>query len=140
YALLIGVDEYEDRLAIPALRYCGRDCEALRRALIQSGGFLPANVLLLTGAADRPENLPRRNNVIGHLRRWAQRPGKDDLFLVAFCGHGLEIDGSVYLMPSDAQASEPAMTALPVKFLREALEACPAASKLLLLDACHSGR
>jgi hypothetical protein len=32
------------------------------------------------------------------------------------------------------------MTALPVKFIRETLEACPAASKILLLDACHSGK
>jgi hypothetical protein len=140
YALLIGVDEYEDRYAIQPLRYCGKDCEILRRALIHSAGFPPDNVLLLSGTADRPENLPRRNNIIGHLRRWSERPRNDDLFVLAFCGHGLEVDGSVFLMPSDARATDLSMTALPVKFLREALEACPAASKLLLLDACHSGR
>jgi hypothetical protein len=111
----------------------------LQQALIHAAGFQPEDVLLVTDQGDTAEHLPRRNNIIGHLRAWSLRPGEDDLFLVAFCGHARELDGSVFLLPSDARASDLELTALSVSFLRSILEKCRARNKILLLDACHSG-
>jgi hypothetical protein len=139
YALLIGVDSYDDKHGIPSLRYCGLDCHLLQRALTRAGGFSPDNVLLMTDDAQRAECLPRRNSMIAQLRSLVQRAGEDDLVLIAFCGHARDVEGAVYLLPSDARASDLALTALPVEFLRTTLQACPARSKLVLLDACHSG-
>jgi hypothetical protein len=139
YAVLIGVDTYEDRHAFPALKYCTADCKLLQQALVRAGGFSPENMVLLVDDSSRGEHLPRRNNLIAQVRGWAQRPGPDDLLLLAFCGHAREIDGSVYLLPSDARAADLPMTALPVAFLKSALQASPARSKVLFLDACHSG-
>jgi uncharacterized caspase-like protein len=139
FAVLIGVDAYEDQHAIPCLKYCAADCRLLQRALLRAGGFHPENILLLTDESTRSDHLPRRNNLIAQLRAWTQRPGAEDLFLVVFCGHAREIAGSVYLLPSDARAADLSLTALSVDFVRTALQECPAQSKLLILDACHSG-
>jgi hypothetical protein len=107
--------------------------------LSRAHGFQPENVLLMTDADPRDERRPRRNNIIGQLRGWSQRAAPADVFVVAFCGHAREIDGSVYLLPSDARAADLKMTGLSVEFVRSTLDACPARNKLLLLDACHSG-
>jgi hypothetical protein len=139
YAVLIGVDAYEDRYAIPALKYCVADCKLLQRALSRPGGFHTDHIVLMTDDSSRSELLPRRNNIIVQLRSWAQRASEEDLFLVVFCGHGREIDGSVFLLPADARAADLSLTALSVEFVRSTLQACPARSKLLFLDACHSG-
>src|SRR5439155_778270 len=100
--------------------------------------FQPENVLLLTqdGGADRA---PRRNALIAQLRSWCQRPAADDLMLVAFCGHGREVDGAAYLLPADAQPADLPMTSLSLDFVKTTLQSCPARTRLLLLDACHSG-
>src|SRR5260370_22789160 len=92
YAVLIGVDAYEDKYAIPPLKYCAADCKLLQRVLTRAAGFPPDNVLLLADGGARSDDLPRRNNIISHLRAWSQLPGEDDLFLVVFCGHAREID------------------------------------------------
>src|SRR5262249_25397617 len=139
YAILIGVDGYEDRQAIPALKYCTADCKLLQRALLRAGGFEPDNVLLMVDDASSSEYLPRRNNIIGQLLSWAQRPAKGDLFLVVFCGHAREIDGKVYLLPADARATNLPLTGLPVEVILSALQESLAQSKLLFLGACHSG-
>jgi hypothetical protein len=139
YAVLIGVDGYEDKHAVPALKYCSSDCKLVQRALLRADGFQSGHVLVLADHASRPEDLPRRNNIIAQLRTWSQRAGEDDLFLIAFCGHAREIDGSVYLLPSDARAADLELTALSVTLVKSILQSCRARSKLLFLDACHSG-
>src|SRR5262249_11443214 len=122
----------------PALRYCAADCQLLQRVLTRAGGFLPENVLVLAEGAP-PERLPRRNSLIGQLRIWSQRPGADDLFLVVFCGHAREVTGAVYLLPADARAADLPLTGLALEFVKAVLRECPARSKVVLLDACHSG-
>jgi hypothetical protein len=139
YAVLIGVDTYEDKLAIPTLRYCAADCQLLQRALLRAGGFLPDQVLLMTQDSPHTELHPRRNNLIGQLKVWSQRPSEDSLFLVAFCGHAWELQGSVYLLPSDARAADLELTGLPFDVVKSILRTCPARNKVVFLDACHSG-
>lgn len=139
YAVLIGVDVYEDTHALPTLKYCAADCKLLQQALGRAGGFPAEHVLPITGESGRSDHLPRRSNIIAQLRAWAQRPEEDDLFLVVFCGHAREVDGSVYLLPGDARVAELELTGLPVSFIMATLKGCPARSKLLFLDACHSG-
>jgi uncharacterized caspase-like protein len=138
YSVLVGVDAYEDKHAIPTLRYAAADCRLLQRALTRAAGFPAEHILLLADGA-RPEDSPRRNNVIAGLRSWSQRPAEDDLFLVAFCGHAREVDGAVYLLPADARAADLELTAISVTFVKSVLQSCKARSKILLLDACHSG-
>ncbi len=54
YALLIGVDGYEDRYAIPPLRFCGADCRLLQQVLVRSGAFLPDDILVLAESGPHP--------------------------------------------------------------------------------------
>jgi len=74
------------------------------------------------------------------LPRLLKRIGPQDLLLVYFSGHGFrDTDSKMYLAPLDVDPDQPAATGVPVEWFREQIAACPAAFKLLVIDACHAG-
>lgn len=139
WAVLIGVNAYEDTAAIPPLKWCVQDVKRLRNVLVTHGGFKPSSVLTLTDDASDPKRRPTRNNIIAQLSSWMALPKKDDLALVYFGGHGMLHRGKTYLVPADGRGANLALTAVPYGFVKEQLEACKAKQKLVILDACHSG-
>src|SRR5262245_45416507 len=55
--------------------------------------------------AFRPIQPPSRKNILKRLQMLKGRVPRDGLLLVAFSGHGVEVDGKVYLLPSDAETN-----------------------------------
>jgi WD40 repeat protein len=139
YALLIGVNRYEDRLR--PLKYAERDVEALRDVLV-AHGYERDNVWLMTYHAAEMERwlYPERKNILDALRRLLRGRSPRDSVLVAFAGHGVQFkddDPECYLCPVDADLGD-RDSLVSVTEIYDLLEHCKAGVKLVVVDACRN--
>ena len=128
WAMLAGVERYEDSLAFPRCRGAARDAANLARWMIDVAGWTPDHVLLLSDrdldalgfaeGAGRPEHrLATRANLDWGVRTWLPskaRPG--DTLVLFFAGQavGLPADQDQrpgtpnrdYLIPMDARGAD----------------------------------
>jgi hypothetical protein len=135
WAVLIGVNEYEDKANYGQLHVCVKDVEAIREQLIV-GGFAPDRVRLLT---DQTAEIPTRANILTALIAVADATERDDLLLIYYSGHGDFARGESYLIARDGRRLVLGDTAVPVSRIKEIVEEAPARAKVIILDACHSG-
>ncbi len=137
WALLIGVEKYHR--ASP-LRYTVNDVRQLAETLRSRGGVAKEQILEFTDNATNPRYQPLRASLQAELPVWLKQIGANDQILVYFSGHGCrDKDGKLYLAPIDCDPENPTATGIPVEWFREQIAACPAAFKLLIIDACHAG-
>ena len=140
WAVLIGVNKYEDEQGIGSLKHCEADMKLLYEVLTgPNGGFQRKNVLLMTADAENVLHRPTFSNMVTMIPRWLADVKPDDDVLVAFAGHGIVEDGQCYLLPSTAKRGALRLTSVSVPQVREWVEGCRAKRKVLILDACHSG-
>ena len=140
WAVLIGVNNYEDEQGIGSLKYCVADMKLLYEVLTgPRGGFQRENVLLMTDDAAERMHRPTYSNMVTMIPRWLEDVGPEDDVLIAFSGHGMAEDDRCYLLPGDAKRGALRLTSVSVPQVREWLEGCRAQRKVLILDACHSG-
>ena len=133
YALLIGVNDYQQ---LDSLQFCRQDMVDLARRLVLAG-FPEDHIYLLQDKADENRNRPFRSNIEEQLKLVSGlADSRDDVVVVAFSGHGSHIEGKSYLCPTDARDGEPD-TQISLDAVYERLEQCPAAFKLVLVDACR---
>ena len=128
HALVVGIDAYQN---VPSLEKAVNDARAVKTALTTAG----FEVQLVEGA-----------DQIGFLEAIASFSasiGPGDEAVVYYAGHGVEIDGRNYLLPSDVPAAgagqEIVLTnrSISVQDLVDALQARGARISLLILDACR---
>jgi hypothetical protein len=137
WAVIIGINDYD---TASDLQYCVADARGLHDVLTgPSCGFPKRNVRLLVDDAPDRADRPNQGNVIGALSKWLTLPKQNDLVLVYFSGHGQDEGDESYLLPSSAQESAPALTGIPLKYVRDQLRLCRAQRKLLMVDMCHGG-
>ena len=138
YALVVGVGEYRNLDESRQLLYSESDAEAMYRVLIspEGGQFPPENVRLLTGARATLANIRQA------LEEWLPSVAAPaDRVVVYFAGHGLVEGGRGYLAPWDFEPGRVAETSYPMARLGAVMsERIAARWKVLLTDACHSGR
>ena len=77
--------------------------------------------------------------MVGHLRRLAQFATEEDRIIFYYSGHGVKIDDQLYLVPTDAYASDEPDALLSIERVKEILEKSEARQKLIVLDCCYSG-
>ncbi len=140
FALVIGVDEYEDS-QINKLEGASNDAKAIVEALVQYAGFPRDQVRLLT--ADQPtERRPTRNKILRQLSNLRGAVPKDGLLLIAFAGHGIERGDQAYLLPSDAELSNDVslleQSSINVDDVRKRIAETGVGQVLLILDACRN--
>lgn len=135
WAVLVGVNRYDDTFNYGELQVCGKDVAAIRDQLI-AGGFDSARIRLLT---DQTEEQPTRNKIIAALQSVANNTDPDDLLLFYYSGHGDEAEGESYLVARDGERVALRDTAVSLLRIKEIVEAAPARAKVIVLDACHSG-
>ncbi|MFN0087260.1 MAG: caspase family protein [Blastocatellia bacterium] len=134
WAVLIGVDQYEDR-NLGSLKHAVSDVTAIRDRLIQCG-YDKKKVQLLT---DRTKTKPKRNQILTALQAAANATEEDDLLLFYYAGHGMAKAGESYLAGRDSQESSLADTAVRLSRVEEIMREARARAKVIILDACHSG-
>lgn len=137
YAVLIGINEYHESLG--KLKYSVNDCQRLSDVLTTgTDAFSKDNVLVLSDN-ESPDHKPTYANIHSWLSSWLAQPKEEDTVLVFFAGHGREMNGKCYLVPTDATLQTLHVTGIPVPYIQELLNRCKARQKVLILDACHSG-
>jgi serine/threonine protein kinase/Cdc6-like AAA superfamily ATPase len=135
WAVLVGVNTYEDETHYGRLEVCVKDAKAISEQLATSG-FNPDQVRLLT---DEAQKLPDKENILETLKATAESTKPDDLLLFYYSGHGDEVDGKSYLVARNGRRTILSDSAVPVSRIKEMMEAAPARAKIIILDACHSG-
>ena len=138
YALVVGIGTYQQLRPSENLQFGESDAEAVYRVLIsQEGGAFPAeNVHLLLGSNATLEKLSYE------LEEWLPSVAQEqDRVVVYFTGHGLVRRGRGYLAPWDINPADPENTAYAMEQLGQVLsEKVKARWKVLMADACHSGK
>lgn len=135
WAVLVGVNAYEDTHYFGALQVCIKDVEATREQLI-AGGFDPARIRLIT---DNTHEKPTRANILAALQSVADATERDDLLLFYYSGHGDTAGGESHLVAREGRHLVLGDTAVSVTRVKQIIDAAPARAKVILLDACHSG-
>jgi tetratricopeptide (TPR) repeat protein len=139
YAVIIGVSNYKNLTAQQNLAYPEKDAENLYSTLIskEGGNFEFENIKKLVGKQATIENI--RNALEVWLPSHAQ---EGDRAVVFFVGHGVtDKNGKGYIAPWDLDPQQLEKTAYPMERLGEVIsKQVKAKWKVLLMDACHSGK
>jgi len=124
-ALVIGVSNYQQ---VPRLANPARDADALT-ALFKKAGFDVVESKRDLGVADL-----RRA-----IREFSETSRDADISVVYYAGHGIEVDGSNYLVPADAKLVSDFDIEDETISLDRVLKALDPAKrlKLVILDACR---
>ncbi|MCD6405502.1 MAG: caspase family protein, partial [Planctomycetes bacterium] len=131
-ALVIGIDGYE---TLGSLDTCRNDAREFAGVLIDHGGYAPSRVILLTDDAAEGQNRPTLATMRRRILQVARLARRGESLLVYFSGHGITKNGKGFLVPSDGDADN----AVSLDWMKTTLQASKASSKILILDACHSG-
>jgi uncharacterized caspase-like protein len=137
WALLIGVNQYDDARISP-LRTAAADARLIQKTLIEGLKVPEDRIELLTSDSARK---PTRSNIAVALQRLAQNVKPGDFVFVLFSGHGVELQGKPYLIPSDAGALNGlpvADTLLPTAQFEELLGQIRARSVVIAWDMCRN--
>jgi tetratricopeptide (TPR) repeat protein/uncharacterized caspase-like protein len=139
YAVVIGVSKYKNLTEKQNLLFAESDAENMYRTLIskEGGNFEFENVKKLVGPQATVENI--RNALEVWLPSHAQA---NDRAVVFFVGHGVtDQKGRGYIAPYDLDPQHLDATAYPMDRLGEVFsKQVKARWKVLLMDACHSGK
>jgi tetratricopeptide (TPR) repeat protein len=138
YALIVGISNYQNLDASKQLRFPESDADAFYRVLINhEGGAFPAeNVHFLKGSQATLANIRHE------LETWLPSVAQPaDRVVVYFAGHGFVQNGKGFLAPYDVDPQRLDSTAYSMSALGDILaNKVGAAWKVLLTDACHSGK
>jgi hypothetical protein len=140
WALLIGVDRYEDSNIGP-LRGAANDANSLKEVLIRYAGF-PQDQVIVLSTNEPPERQPSRKNILKRLSNLSGLVPKDGLLLISFAGHGIDRNGRAFLIPSDATLTEDLglleETAVSVNHVKQRIKDTGVQQVMILLDACRA--
>jgi len=133
-AILIGNSVYQDD-RLPGLPSVANNLADLRSVLADpnNGVFAAENCTLVENPADGS----RVAMLLADLASTAE-----DVLLVYYAGHGIlgARQHELYLGLSTTDLDRPQYSALPITWVREELLNSKAATKVLILDCCFSGR
>lgn len=139
-ALLIAVPQYELNDHFPDLTQAVQRDVELMDAALRSSGY---SVETLGLSPDRPA---LRSRIISAISRVCCTAPEDGTVLIHFTGHGLSVDGTDYLVPSEAQlnwSTDPPHVdadSLIGLDLTTLLKGCRAGTVLLSIDACRDAQ
>ena len=136
WALIVGINDYEN---VRGLNYAVEDALAMKNMLINVYGFPRNNVRVLTNGGATGSNIKKE------LHSLVKSVGENDRVVFYFAGHGetetLGIEGGDmgFLIPSDGDAEDLYLTAIPMDELKRISNWSKAKHMLFLVDACYGG-
>jgi uncharacterized caspase-like protein len=140
WALLIGVDKYEDSNIGP-LAGAANDANSLKETLVKYAGF-PQDQVIVLSTTSPAERQPTRKNILKGLSNLAGLVPKDGLLLISFAGHGIDRNGRAFLIPSDATLTEDLSlleeTAVSLNHVKQRIKDTGVQQVMILLDACRA--
>ena len=136
WAVIVGIDRYHSR-AISELHGAANDARALADTMADVFG-IPQNQLLVYTSDSDASHLPSTGNLVRALRYTAREARPDDLFVLAFSGHGAASGRENYLLTYYSEMGALTDTALRLSRVKQLIEAVPCRQKLVILDACRN--
>jgi uncharacterized caspase-like protein len=145
--VLIGINQYQDT-KLSSLKYAVNDVKTVYSTLTdpQVGSFDKEHVLLLTEDSGQTPTSgepmlkePTFPNIWDSLRSVVKVAQPGDKVFIYFSGHGIEENNQTWLLASDSRLNMLDRTAIQLDEVNRILSECQADSKILILDACHSG-
>lgn len=131
-AIIVGINEYRGT-GWQNLERATNDAQAVSRVLQQEFGYAESNIKLLLNRS------ATKASMMSALTSWLRekRVQTNDAVLIFFAGHGEQ----GYVIPSDADKSSIADTAISIEWIKEQLQrsSLPCRHKILILDSCYSG-
>jgi serine/threonine-protein kinase len=131
WAIVVGIDAYEDKNLTP-LKHAVDDARLVHDALVQRYAVPPERLELLIDST-REELKAGIDGVLTAASRSTQ------VVMYVACHAYVGEDGRAYLAAREFRWDHTAETGIPLSWLIERLEACPARDKLLMLDISHTG-
>lgn len=128
-ALVIGQSAYR---AVTPLPNPANDAKAMAQLLGEAG-------FEVTSAADLSQNAMRQ--AVSDFAAQVATKGKDTVALVFYAGHGMQIDGENFLIPTDIDPKREAdipLQAVRLNDILNTLTSVPSRMRLVLLDACRN--
>ncbi|MGX9429651.1 MULTISPECIES: caspase family protein [Bradyrhizobium] len=128
-ALVIGQSAYK---SVPVLPNPANDAKAMTQLLTDSG-------FQVLSASDLSQNELRAK--VSEFAGEVAAKGADTVALVFYAGHGLQVDGENFLVPTDVDPKREAD--IPIQAVRlndvlNTLNSVPSKMRILLLDACRN--
>jgi uncharacterized caspase-like protein len=141
YALLIGVNRYENLKALGAPKNLDfAENDALQIAgVLRSTGFAASRIVTMTTQSDRTSKLyPSAANIRKQVEELAGRLQEEDTVLVAFSGYEKQFPGSddYFFCSADGDASN-RRTLVSLRELCAALDRAPGKVKCVVVDSCR---
>ena len=138
YAIIVGVNDYQNNDAFGDLNYAENDAEALAEVFLSDNGGL-FNVKLLTTSQEENSLKPTKNNILRTLDIVVGNTEPGDTVLFMFSGHGArdKKNGVDYIVPSDAYRNLEA-SAISLAYVESVLNDDDATVKLAFIDACRN--
>lgn len=133
--LSIGISRYQN---VPALEYTASDAIQVGDAYREIAQLDDTDVQILTDA-EHNANITE-SALASHVRNFLQTRERNSTVVVFFGGHGFRTaDGNFFLVPSDFDSARPTETGFALDEFRNMLSACPARTKIVILDCCFAG-
>ncbi|MFN4257917.1 MAG: caspase family protein [Gemmataceae bacterium] len=148
HAFLVACEKYRGTSdMLSDVRYMHNNIRELKKVLLQSGMVKnEKDIWIVWDNKDELDDnfarfIPTRKNILELFMTFIQRPLPEDTIIVAFTGHGVQINNRPYYCPSDARIGQPhaEQTLIDIKWVLDQLEKnCTARRKLLIVDACQN--
>jgi hypothetical protein len=144
YALLIGVNKYENADTFAELAFAENDVNALAEVLREAKYD---EVVLLTtteGKEKGSDYKPSGENIRREVKRLLARCEEGDTLILAFSGHGHQVNSGndlvSYFCPCDADVQANHRSAIALTEVYQTLAEKPGVNKVILVDACRPGK
>jgi hypothetical protein len=141
--VIIGISNYSQVSANNNLRFTINDAERFYSLLHSKAGFLEQDLQLLVDAPSDEHKAhaknPSRANILSAINQAASSAAEDDVLVVFFAGHGVEVGAHPYLLSNDTKMDVVRDTAVDISILNDYLEKSKARCTLRIFDACRSG-
>ena len=141
YALIIGVEKFENINATEYAHYIDDDAIAMYNMLNNSNNWKTSHIKLLLN-----ENATK-DNIRDNITEWLDdREDQDDVVLIYFSGHGWRMpfshrkEGHAYIIPYDSPDSHYCEGVITDKELDSWLDELESNKIVVILDSCYSGR
>ncbi len=137
YALLIGIDKYEDD-EITELRFASRDVKEFRDKLIKLLGYPEDNIYLYTHEKSHHAD---HLSVIKQFSLLSRKMKPEDSFIFYFSGHGVENETGVHLLTTDTDTYSKLLlgqSSIPLKALMNEMSCSRVLNRIFIIDACRN--
>ncbi len=153
--VFVGVAQFDSESGLPELRYTEEDAVALAYLFCREVALIPVRNAWI-GLSGKPlsaeserklgelraaginETGTRKLDILRTIRKVShQTQDSDAMILLTMATHGYELNGQVYLMPSNGDGYFVDESGVPFQSIQDTLQLAKANKRVIIMDACR---